>query len=503
MSKYLYGAAVEGIQDFIFQTSKLREIIGASELVEKICTTKFCEVANIKKDDENIILNAAGNIKYLFDSKENCEKFVKEFPKKVMEMAPGITIIQAVVKFENGGLNDALRDLNIRLREQLNKVSMPFEIGFMGTERARRTGGVAFQKNPLFNEDEIVCEATIKKIDESKTNTLFKKIAGEFEYDDKKLLTNVDSLFKNDNKTWLAVIHADGNNLGVIIQNLHQSLENSNDDNMVQKVFKIFSERLEISTKKSAQKAFEKVVKSKEKEWETYPIRPIILGGDDLTVIIRADLALDFTTEFLKEFQNQTKVNLKFLKDVFSIDGFENGITACAGISYVQKSYPFHYAIDLAEKLCKHAKRFVKDEVKYDGLVPKSSFAFFKVKDSFIVSDFDEMRKRSLTVEDLNFDYGPYLIEEYKDFAHIGELMEKIKVIDNISLTSEDKEETNGVSKLRQWVSAVFKDKASADFMQARMSIVNEKFYNEIKPKDIKNGKSIIYDIIQLHSFKN
>jgi len=36
MSKYLYGASVQGIQDFIFKTNKLQEIVGASEIVKNI-----------------------------------------------------------------------------------------------------------------------------------------------------------------------------------------------------------------------------------------------------------------------------------------------------------------------------------------------------------------------------------------------------------------------------------------------------------------------------------
>ena len=44
MSKYLYGAAVQGIQNFIFQTNKLRDIIGASELVARVCTTMFSDL---------------------------------------------------------------------------------------------------------------------------------------------------------------------------------------------------------------------------------------------------------------------------------------------------------------------------------------------------------------------------------------------------------------------------------------------------------------------------
>ena len=76
---YLYGAAVQGIQEFIFQTNKLREIVGASELVEEICTSKFARVLGKKGKykelkellikDENAIVHAAGNIKYIFKTK--------------------------------------------------------------------------------------------------------------------------------------------------------------------------------------------------------------------------------------------------------------------------------------------------------------------------------------------------------------------------------------------------------------------------------------------------
>ena len=38
---YLYGASVQGIQDFIFQTNELKDIVGASELVAEICTRLF------------------------------------------------------------------------------------------------------------------------------------------------------------------------------------------------------------------------------------------------------------------------------------------------------------------------------------------------------------------------------------------------------------------------------------------------------------------------------
>ena len=103
--KYLYGASVQGIQDFIFETNKLTEIVGASEIVEHICTSFFKECVEAFQI-ENLLIGAAGNIKYLFGDIASCEKLVYDFPKKVLKIAPGITISQAVVKV-NGEVSNS------------------------------------------------------------------------------------------------------------------------------------------------------------------------------------------------------------------------------------------------------------------------------------------------------------------------------------------------------------------------------------------------------------
>ena len=44
MSKYLYGAAVQGIQGYIFQTNELQDIIGASAGTVNIGSSKAYKV---------------------------------------------------------------------------------------------------------------------------------------------------------------------------------------------------------------------------------------------------------------------------------------------------------------------------------------------------------------------------------------------------------------------------------------------------------------------------
>ena len=84
--KYLYSAAIQGIQGFIMQTDELKDIVGASELIEDISKTAFKKFQEIDfeknpdmkpEDDENIVLMAAGNIKYVFKNRKNCEKAVR------------------------------------------------------------------------------------------------------------------------------------------------------------------------------------------------------------------------------------------------------------------------------------------------------------------------------------------------------------------------------------------------------------------------------------------
>ena len=101
MAKYLYGASVQGIQQFIFQTNELKDIVGASELVEFICTKLFKEVVGNGWKEANLVISAAGNVKYIFEDRTECEKVVRNFPRQVMTNAPGVTISQAVVELED------------------------------------------------------------------------------------------------------------------------------------------------------------------------------------------------------------------------------------------------------------------------------------------------------------------------------------------------------------------------------------------------------------------
>ena len=149
MPKLLYGAAVQGIQEYILRTNKLREIVEASQVVADICTGLFLEVLKGEylpgseqecqmREDPNFILHAAGNIKYIFDSLEECTRVVSVFPKTVMLAAPGITVSQAVVQYKDD-FASAVNELEFKLRVQRNK-AWPFRNSTEPPDRPANTG---------------------------------------------------------------------------------------------------------------------------------------------------------------------------------------------------------------------------------------------------------------------------------------------------------------------------------------------------------------------------
>ena len=363
MSKYLYGASVQGIQDFIFKTNELKTIVGASEIIKRI-NDKVKE-----KYEKNIIINAAGNVKLIFDENEKdiLKDIVLNFTKEIKQSAFGITISQSVVKFENGGLKKAFEDLEKNLYIQRNKSEIPLDNSINILKLAPKTA------NPSVENEKDMATLLKEKANTSKGNIPKNK----------------------KNKT--AIIHADGNGLGAMIASMTKNLKN--DDEII-KTYKNFSTNLDTATINAFNKAKEGI--------HDKSIREVILGGDDMTVICNANHALEFTNKFLEEFENETKVLLK-----------GDGLTACAGIAYCNHKYPFHYAINLAESLCNYSKKYSKNINK--DLAP-SSLMFHNIQSSNF-SDFQEYIDKELTLdngkEKVYLNYGPYFIKEQNNYSTI------------------------------------------------------------------------------------
>jgi hypothetical protein len=487
MVQYLYGASVQGIQRFIFQTNELKDIVGASELVELICTDLFKYVVGKRWREDNQIISAAGNVKYIFDSKAECEQVVRLFPREVMKTAPDISISQAVVKLQDD-FTHSINELENKLRSQRNKSAASITTGRLGIKRSPQTG----LPTTNYEKNEGLDASTYAKRKQNKTIKLCQKSFGIVAtqlYGD-SLIKHIpfdisDITVKND---WIAVIHADGNGLGKVIQKIGHNHED----------FKTFSQELDKATIQAANAAFNTI--SPKDGWSgIIPLRPIVLGGDDMTIIIRGDLAIDYVTEFIKQFETHTSEGK--MKLVLSQARMER-LTACAGIAFIKSSYPFYYGYALAEQLCDRAKKNAK--TFYADLAP-SCLMFHKVQDSFVMR-YDDMVKRELTTANENsFCFGPYYLNENgkpHGYYTIKELKEESKKLMD--------ESTKGIKTgIRQWLTLMYEDEGKAEQRLIRLKALNEK-QNDLIDK-LTSGRTIAddkkaypaYDILTYHTIIN
>lgn len=465
--KYLYGASVQGIQGFIFQTNMLREIAGASELVEQICTTEFAAAINktttALETDNNAIVTAAGNIKYVFEDENLIKNLVLNFPRQVMKLAPGVTLSQAVIEIDDAVSQKHIDDLEKNLKEQRGKPQKPLGYGVMGIMKSRRTGlPVTRTDTPKSRETEYLDEGqSLKRKASEKNNRIYTSVFGSL-YEKQKQPFDLKNITKSrsDGYSWLAIVHADGNNMGAIIQEMARELNNS-DRNFLE-IFRNFSLLLDKATKEAAKEAYEEIEINDREKLEFYPFRPVVVGGDDLTVICRADLAIDFTNLFLEKFEAKTITFFKELK----IKALDQGLTACAGIAYIKESYPFHYGYEMAETLCHYAKNEAKRKAVDQNRTP-SCLMFHKVMGSYVDS-FKEIIVRELSSGSIGFNFGPYYTSNNSLQPRVNDLLYKVAVLN----TEEGKPVK---SSLRDWLTRLHGNKEMAKQKMIRLISVADK----------------------------
>ena len=397
----------------------------------------------------------------------------------MIEAAPGITISQAVVEFDKEQFSEIVNILEKKLLAQRNKPMPSLTIGIMGMQRSRATGFPAVDNdNGNFHD-----EGAKKKLLAKKRTVLWEKsVAPTYNHPNLTATDNINNITgKND---WIAIVHADGNGLGQVIRTI-----GDNNGKLHQ-----FSLALDKATTAAAQEAAAITLNETDTQGlKYYPFRPIVLGGDDLTVIIRGDLAVKYAKTFLNAFEKETKERLANI-DV----RLGNGLTACAGIAFIKSSFPYYYGYNLAEDLCSAAKK----DTKSRGNDVRSCIMFHKVQDSF-VEEYKEITERELTIsKDLSLRFGPYYLDKSNiDRWSIDDLVKTVKELD-------DKEGNALKSGIRQWLTALLENggEEKAKQVYSRLhEITSKKDIAECLTKKRSGGSEAVpaYDVLSLHSIES
>ena len=453
--KYLYSFSIKGIQEFIFASNELKEIEGASEIIKKIND-------DFEKKYQNkctVLLNAAGNIKALFDKKEDLEDVLINFYKSVVTNGYGLLVTQAVLKIKNDfPSGEEFAKIENLLHSKRNRPNTALDRYLSVMELSAKSARAVVEYK------EIKKKSTPFDKAKSQKHKAYKNQNSEDE-------KNIEKLANKKGK--IAIIHADGNSLGKVVAGLGKDVS-------------VFSKQLDAATKSAFKKAIKEVLNDNEKKY-----REVILGGDDMTVIIDVDYALEFTREFLKNFEEETK-GIKGLGD--------KNLTACAGIAIVNKKYPFYYAIELAEVLCSMAK---KESKKEDENTPPSSLLFYNMQSGNFV-DFDEIKDNVLTISGINLMYGPYYLHKNPKIDDLIEIIDLLKT------------PNSPASKLREWLKILEISKEASEIYleriyqmaEAKWSDKLKEFESKLKNFDenlnlknlIVSNKTPVYEILEIIS---
>lgn len=388
-------------QAFIFGSNKLRECVGASELVRGVVSRDLLgeelkrlglQAGDIEEatTQTEVIIAASGKAMLLVKDAADGHRIIGAITSRALRETPGLTVLGVVGEpfpFDEG-----------KLHEQVGAVHRLYE-----TVRSSLPGPESrFQRLPIIAEcattglpaSWIVAEgerqllvSTVARSKQTKKDGALSRIRRDVEPLDWDLSRSFDHLAKwvegREDDRWLAMIHADGNGLGEIFLDFANKTNAKGDRDYAARLQR-FSTDIDTWTRSAFRRALEQVMRYHRTN-EPLPVLPLVLGGDDLTVVCEGRLALPLTAYFLKYFEEETRAVTEQIPS-------RPYLTACAGVAIVKPHFPFAAAYDLAEGLChsaKEVKRRRRDEAT--GAYLASSLDFHVLYDS-TAFDLDPIR---------------------------------------------------------------------------------------------------------------
>ncbi|MGC9335553.1 MAG: Cas10/Cmr2 second palm domain-containing protein [Anaerolineae bacterium] len=422
------------IQSYIFESNRLRENIGASELVRRATETWPLELlkssgrTNVAEPeatnpedrldttlhiedgdlDAEVVYIGGGNTVLLFRDKEDARKLVNRLSRRLIAFAPGLQLVAAhqQVIWEQDDLARCLDDAMRRLAQEKAAVprSQP-QLGLGVTVEGRSTGLVATTTNAAHGKPGPeatfpISEVTAGKLDavQAANQRLHELMPGDVRRAGFEFPLDFEQFGRSEGEmSYIAVVHADGNEMGRLFHEIAQGARSARayidqvrtTSTHVNHVGTAALQRLLVDLVgawDSQENQIGEVVPLYEQK---LPFRPIVFGGDDITFVCDGRLGLSLAARYLELFEEESRsVGL----DLY----------ASAGIAVVKAHYPFSRAYELSQTLTASAKQLARDEA--DGDLSALDWHFAA---SGLLGDLSEIREREYTVHEGKLNLRP------------------------------------------------------------------------------------------------
>lgn len=372
-----------GNQNYIFATNKLRENVGASELTYRAGTDYVRDAvdeaggsgAGIQE-----VVAVSGKTILLVPDQTVGRQVVSAVTRRALKEAPGLDIrgvVGSSFAWDQGQIHERIGEAHRLLESLRSRVPGPAtrfqrlpvvaECTTSGLPAARYVG-----EEDQLPEDERgprSAQSIAKQQARERWHQRLQKLLEDHQV--RPQLPDATTELEKLGCDWLAVIHADGNGLGQAFLDFENKAATSGDADYIDKLRR-FSGALDCCTRKAFCAALS-VLKPRSGR-EVVPIVPLILGGDDLTVVCDGRQAMKFVKQFLDEFEGLTGAD-SLVAEIMARTHGQGKVTSCAGVAIVKPHFPFHAAYDLAESLLRSAKQWkprsvVDFQILYDASGP-------------------------------------------------------------------------------------------------------------------------------------
>ena len=390
-------------QRFIFSSTRLKENVGASFQITLLDSWVGESVAKLNLSAQ-WVSRSSGRLLLVLDCDSSARKLIGEVTRRAHAEAPEMDVSGVFVHMVGSYLSgDDLRAVDhVAYQYALNRspalsrfAQMPFllranDSSLPAAPSYADSGEVAAPSSALEGRAlSLPAQVKVRQANIARDHFLnLARVQRLLYEEDEKLArdpTKLEELLQTASEggvgvpSKVAVIHIDGNGVGGVMRRLDEvlsekggalkgELEVAEGDSDALRVFVLkISERLDAAVKLAFRSAWERVAKLARKDAEdsnrrytAIPVVPVILGGDDVTVITSGDYALPFAAGYLRYYEEATG-NDPILRYLTPPEGQDTGpMTAAAGVAIVKRNFPFHIAYELAEKLVDRAKKVGK-----------------------------------------------------------------------------------------------------------------------------------------------
>lgn len=332
---------VQGIQGWIASGGKLLDLTGGSELLESLMgdhlgrAREACGIG-----PECVEQKAAGRIVLTVDDAGAADRFVQLWALLVERVAPGLRYGLWVGPDDGDDKEQrAAMERDATTPRDLWPVPGPL------VHRAQRTGRAAVRfglvgDGALEGEEAAHDVGLIARRAAGLGARSSSPLLGKFETLGFLAVKKIDDIATYGPSRYVAVVHADGSKIGEAFRHVKKRAPERLPD---------LSAQLERATMAATREALSELVPLDKGD---IPYRPVLLGGDDLTVILPGCHGFDFARAYLQAFETASAGMLARFPEV-QMPMFRAG----AGVALVQAHFPLEDAITLAEDLCKWAKQ--------------------------------------------------------------------------------------------------------------------------------------------------